>query len=362
MRRLLSAAVVLALALLVIAAPVAHAQTASAAQTKALGWMEDQQQPDGSFPGFGPGDTADAVMAIIASGQSLDAYAPSPVEYLKGQAAAYAATGVGGAAKLALAAIAAGEDPGAFGDLNLLAEIGKAYDQQSGQYGADVYGHALALLAIRAAGATPPEAAVARLIDLQLEDGGWSFDGTAETGSDTNTTSVALQALAALREGDAARDAAIAYLKGQQNDDGGFPYSQSSEFGNATDANSTSAALQALAAAGEDPEAAAWAPGGNTPLEALAALQNSSGAFRYQETMADDNALATYAAVLGLSGSALPVRTANVAGAQAAVAPAAALPATGATDAPLALPAMLAAGLALGAAGLLLRRRALRLP
>jgi LPXTG-motif cell wall-anchored protein len=76
--------------------------------------------------------------------------------------------------------------------------------------------------------------------------------------------------------------------------------------------------------------------------------------------MADDNALATYAAVLGLSGAALPVRTANVAGAQAAVAPAAALPATGAAEAPLALPAMVAAALALGGAGLLLRRRALR--
>jgi hypothetical protein len=358
MRRLLSAAVALAIALLAAHPPAALAQqTAPAALTSALRWMEGQQQPDGSFPGFGPGDTADAVMAVVAAGAPLDASATSPVEYLKGEAAAYAASGVGGAAKLVLAAVAAGEDPGAFGDVNLLAELGKAYDQQTGQYGADVYGHALALLAIRAAGATPPAAAVARLIDLQLEDGGWSFDGTAATGSDTNTTSVALQALAALRQGDAARAAALAYLKGQQNDDGGFPYSQSSQFGNATDANSTAAALQALAAAGEDPEAAAWAPGGNTPLDALVALQNSSGAFRYQAAQGDDNALATYAAVLGLAGAALPVRTANVAGAQAAVAPAAALPATGAAESAMAMPALLAAGLALGGAGLLLRRR-----
>jgi hypothetical protein len=361
MRRLLSAAVALAIALLAALPPVALAQTAPAAQTNALRWMQSQQQPDGSFPGFGPGDTADAVMAVVASGEPLDAYATSPVEYLKGEAAAYAASGVGGAAKLALAAVAAGEDPGAFGDVNLLAELGKAYDPQTGQYGPDVYGHALALLAIRAAGATPPEPAVARLLDLQLDDGGWSFDGTAETGSDTNTTSVALQALAALREGDAARATALAYLKGQQNDDGGFPYSQSSQFGNATDANSTAAALQALAAAGEDPAAAEWAPGGNTPLDALVALQNSSGAFRYQAAQGDDNPLATYAAVLGLAGAALPVRTANVAGAQAAVAPAAALPATGAAGSPMALPALFAAGLALGGGGLLLRRRAQRL-
>ncbi len=358
MRRLLCAVIALALALLAARPLVAHAQSAPAALTSALSWMQSQQQPDGSFPGFGPGDTADAVMAIVASGTRFDAYDVSPIDYLKGEAAAYAASGVGGAAKLTLAAIAAGEDPTTFGGVNLLAELGKAYDPQTGQYGSDVYGHALALLAIRAAGATPPDAAVARLIDLQLEDGGWSFDGTAETGSDTNTTSMALQALAGLPDAADASAAAIAYLKGQQNDDGGFPYSQSSQFGNDSDANSTASALLALAAVGEDPEAEEWAPDGNTPIDALISLQNSSGAFRYQAAQADDNPLATYAAALGLSGAALPIRTASVPGAQAAVAPATNLPATGAADQPIALPALLLAGLALAGAGLLLRRLA----
>jgi hypothetical protein len=356
MRRLLLAT--LALALLAFQAPAAYAQSAAAAQTKALSWIQSQQQPDGSFPGFGPGDTADAVMAIVASGEDLDGFAdgsPSPVEYLKDQAAAYIANGTGATAKLVLAAVAAGEDPTAFGDVNLLAEIGKTYDAVTGQYGADVYGHALALLAIKASGATAPAEAVSRLEELQLEDGGWSFDGTSETGSDTNTTSVALQALAGQGSPSAASASGIAYLKSQQNDDGGFPYSQSSSFGADTDANSTAAVLQALAALGEDPESADWSPSGASPIEALVSLQNDGGAFRYQEAQADDNALATYGALLGLAGEALPVRTASVAGAQAAVAPAATLPATGAGDAP-ALPALLVTALALVMAGLATRR------
>jgi hypothetical protein len=376
MRRLL---LTLALLALVAAqAPAAHAQ--SAAVQNAVAWLRQQQQPDGSFPGFGAGDTADAVAALVAAGERPADFVKdgkTPLDYLKAQAAAYAATGPGAAAKLTLAAVAAGENPAAFGGVNLLEQLGKSYDPQTGQYGPDVYGHGLAMLAARAVGATPADPAVQRLLSLQLEDGGWSFDGTAATGSDTNTTSVAVQALAALPAADAARARAAAYLKGQQNDDGGFPYSQTSQFGNASDANSTAAAIQAIVALGQDPAGADWTKGASTPLTALAAFQNESGGFRYQAAQPDDNALATYQAIPALLGKALPVATAAVSGADALLAPAgapapaatpapapqapattpAALPATGAgAEAPLA--ALALAALALLGLGLAARRRA----
>jgi hypothetical protein len=368
MRRLLL--FVTTLALLIAFAPAAHAQETQGVQS-AVAWLRAQQQPDGSFPGFGAGDTADAVVALVAAGEDPADYAAggtTPLDYLAAQAPSYAATGPGAAAKLTLAAVAAGADPTSFGGANLLELIGASYDAQTGQYGPDVYGHALALLAIRSVGVAPPDAAVQRTLALQLDDGGWSFDGSADTGSDTNTTSLVVMALA---PGDAAAPAvaeALAYLKAQQNDDGGFPYSQSSQFGNASDANSTAAVLLALASLGAQPDGADWTRGGNTPLTALTSLQNASGAFRYQATPPDDNALATYQALLALTGATLPSVVSAVPGAEALVVPAAApapapaptpggLPATGAPDTvPLSLLALL--GLAAAAAGLIVRRRA----
>ena len=374
MPRVMFAPLALALlALALLAAPAATAappaQTAPAdAAARALDWVRAQQQPDGSFPGFGPGDTADAVVAFVAAGADpaeLRSGGTSALDYLAAQAPSYAASGPGGAAKLIMAAVAAGADPASFGGANLLEQLGASYDPATGQYGPDVYGHALAMLAARAVGASPSPAAVARLIDLQLEDGGWSFDGTAETGSDTNTTSLAVQALVGQRQADGARARAMAYLEGQQNDDGGFPYSQTSQFGNDSDANSTAAVIQAIVAAGQDPAEGEWAAGGQSPMDALAALQNDSGALRFQAAQADDNALATYQAIPALLGKALPVATARVSGAADLVAPAAsAAPAPGAglpaTGAPATLPAaaLALAGLALLALGRAARRAA----
>jgi hypothetical protein len=357
MRRLL--APVLAAALLAWIVPSnALAQSGGAAARSALAWARGQQQADGSFPGFGPGDTADMVLALVAAGQDPNVVrkgGKSPVDYLATQASAYAATGVGAAAKLVIAAVAAGADPSSFGGENLLAIIGKGYNPATGQYGGDVFTHALSLLAIRSVGAAPPVAAMNRLAGFQLNDGGWSFDGTSATGSDTNTTSVALQALAGQPQADGARAKAIGYLRSQQNRDGGFPYAQTSSFGHDSDANSTAYVIQALLAIGEDPTA--FTNGGKDPLTALTGLQNPSGALRYQAAQPDDNALATYQAITALVGQPLPVKTTAVSGAQALIAPAAGLPSTGSPVEPP-LVGLTLAGLSLAVAGLWMRRTA----
>ncbi len=346
---------ILSLAILAFAPASVVAQSERDAQRAALTWLRDQQQADGSFPGFGPGDTADALIAFVAAGEPVPVAVQdgvAPLDYLEGQTAAYAATSVGAAAKLALAAIAVNADPTSFGGVNLLALIGQSYDPATGQYGADVYGHALALLAINAVAVDPPAAALDRLRELQLDDGGWSFDGSEATGSDTNTTSLVVQALAGQDGAAELRTRALAYLKSQQNDDGGFPYSQTSSFGNASDANSTAAVVQALSAAGQRPDDTDWRQAGANPLTLLTSLQNASGAFRYQANLADDNPLATYQAVPALFAQALPVRTQAIVSAQALIAPGTAVtPALPATSAAAAFPPIV---LALGALGLLL--------
>lgn len=335
----------------------------SAAAEAALNWMRSQQQPDGSFPGFGPGETADAVLAFAAAGVDPNGIinnGNSPVSYLGNQAGSYATRSVGAASKLTLAVVAAGKSPVGFGGVNLPALIGQSYNASTGQYGADVFSHSLALLAIRSMGATPPEAAVNRLVSLQLADGGWSFDGTAASGSDTNTTALAMQALSSVGNQGRSISLALGYLSRTQNSDGGFAY----QAGGDSDANSTALVRQAIAAANVL-DNAEWNKAGGTPLSALLALQNSSGAFRYQQAVADDNGLATYQAVPGLLAKPLPVVTTNVPEAQAAIAPAPAptapttpapvrLPTTGGADSP-ALPLALLA-LALLAGGFVLRR------
>ncbi|MEF3273981.1 MAG: terpene cyclase/mutase family protein [Chloroflexus sp.] len=329
--------------------PVA-AQTS--AVESALKWVITQQQADGSFAGFGPGDTADAIVAFVAAGQQPP---DSAINYLAGQAATYGTSSAGATAKLILAAVAANRDPLNFGGVNLARQLGSTYNPTTGQYGADVYGHALALLAIKSLGAQPPAAAIERLITLQLRDGGWSFDGAAATGSDTNTTALAVMALTGSARAADALAAARTYLRGQQNPDGGFPYSQTSAFGNASDANSTAAVTQAIIALGEDPNSAAWKQGDATPLSALAAFQNSSGAFRYQIAIPDDNALATYQAIPALAGRALPVATTSIAAAQALIAPASNLPRTAGEQWPM-LPLVALSGLLLLGMGIALRQ------
>jgi LPXTG-motif cell wall-anchored protein len=293
------------LALVATFAP-AHAQQNTAQVDKAVAYIRSQQQPDGSFAGFGPGSTADAIFALSAANVNIAEIkqgGASPVDYLRSQAATVASdTGV--SAKFLIAALLAGQSP-TFQGTDLVVNVEQGYNAQTGQYGKDVTTHAYSLIGLVAAGSTPKPEAIEALKKLQLPDGGWSFDGTAATGSDTNTTSIAVQALKAAGDTSDAIGKAIAYYKAQQNGDGGFPYSQSSQFGNASDANSTALSIQALIAAGENPDN--WAREGKTPAQRLAAFQNASGAFRFQDSQPDDNALATYQAVPALLGKTLPL-------------------------------------------------------
>lgn len=319
----------------------------------ALAWVAAQQQSDGSFPGFGAGSTADAVLAICAVGGDPNGFlreGRSPLSYLAAHAGELSAT-AGGAAKTILAIVCAGHDPRAFGGVDLLAALEKAYAPSTGHYGFDLTGHAFAMLALAATEQPIPPAAVAWLRAAQTPEGGWAWDGLPAAGTaDTNSTALAIQALVAagVAPNDPAVQKALGYLHTQQNADGGFPYAKPSPWGSNTDANSTAYVVQALVAAGEDPEGPSWTIEGHTPLTALWKLQLPSGALEWQSGYGE-NALATYQAVPALMLRAFPL-------ARAPLGPAPALlPETGAS---LLGPAGLLAGMAALGVGLSLRRRA----
>jgi len=353
--------VVLSIVLVVSAAalPVLAAANTGAA----LEYLKSQQNADGGFGGgFSPdstvGSTADAVLAILSAGEDLAAFdqgGNTPLTYLATNAASV--TTGGDLAKLILAATAAGENPRSLGGVDSVAKL-EAMIGADGKIGGatDTFvGHTLAVLGLASAGRPIPAAAVDTIKAAQQDSGSWAWDGSTETAGDTNTTAFAVQALIAAGEAadSEALTAALAYYKEIQNDDGGWPYQNPSEYGIATDANSTAVVIQALIAAGQDPAGAEWTSGeGNTPLVALEALQNESGAFRWQDAVADDNLLATVQALPAVAGKAFPLTIMDVGEAAAPVT----VPQTGGAVANLAWPLLLS-GLALSGGGYALRRR-----
>lgn len=333
----------------VLAAP--QAATYTDAANKALAWVKTQQQPDGSFAGFGAGSTIDAVLAIIAAGGDPAAYTQggnSPISFLESKASAIAATS-GGAGKLLIGVHALGKDGHSFGGVDLVARINASYGiSATGQYGPDAIGHAFSILGLNAAGEPVPTAAIDRLVSLQTPEGGWAFSGDTSAGAaDTNTTAVAIQALVAVGADKTTGNTiklAVTYLDAQHNADSGWPYQKGSEFGSDSDVNSTSYVVQSMLALRNTTIA-------ESGQEFIASLQNASGAFAYMKSDLTDNAGATYQAISALFGTTFINLTVEAGGSTQP-----GMPVTGSGSEWAYLSALLAFALVISGAGLALRR------
>jgi hypothetical protein len=299
--------------LLVLLVPVAsRAQEATPSAgspvTNAVAWLQTQQGSDGGFLGFSgtsdAGTTADAILALAAArndGVAVDL--TKAVDYLEKNALVYAQTGPGQSAKLVLAVVAAGGDPTNVENVNPLSIVQVSAKSETGLIGFGPFDHALGVLALVATGNDVPSTAIDVFRTTQLDDGSWSFDGTtANGGGDTNTTAIAIQALAAAgQSNDPMVAKALDYLKSTQTATGGFPY-QPGQTKNG-DANSTAIVFQAILAIGQDPASADW----KNAAAALAAFQNRSGAFRYTDDEPDDNLFATLQALPAIAGQPYPI-------------------------------------------------------
>jgi squalene cyclase len=268
---------------------------------KAVKYLQTVQNEDG---GFSNGitlesdltATADVVVAAASAEEDLQTvFSADPVAYLEARVEAGDVTAAGQIAKVITAAVAAGLDPTDFGKTDLTKAL-LAQQADDGLIGTGAFDHCLSMIALENAGVELIDGTVAAAVAAQNEDGGWGF--MASEASDTNTTGLCMQALAWTDKTDSI-DAGLVYLKATQNEDGGWPYQTPSEYGTDSDTNSTSLVVQALIANGED--LTEW----NSPQTWLLSMQNESGSFSYQAAMPGDNVLATLAAVPAIEGVAL---------------------------------------------------------
>jgi hypothetical protein len=270
----------------------------------ATAWLLSQQLDTGAFPGFSgeadPGTTVDAIIALVsaeAAGVETADAVEGALAYLGGDgvASGYAGTGVGQAAKLALALVAAGADSSAIDGIDPLALVSGGQDPETGFFGVGVYDHAYAMLALAATGTGIPDSAFDTLADSQASNGGWAFDGATDPAmADSNTTSMVVQALVAAGHADEPMvDEALAFLASTVTGEGAA-YVPGAD----PDANSTALVLQAMLAAGEPVEALA---------ASLLAFQTGDGAFFYQEADPTANLFSTVQAMPAAAGVTFPV-------------------------------------------------------
>ena len=308
-RRRLGACVLVA-ALLAALPQAAGAVTPSRQRAlEGAAFVVSQQRANGAICAFScVGSTADAVLALVSART-----APGPVKeavaYLRRQIERGNVEGLGLQAKVAMAAVAGGANPRAFGGVNLVRTIVDA-EGGDGHYGdVAVFDQALAMLALRGAGAAPSPEARGWLAAAQCDDGGWQYDDPSEPAddahcfdaaapapgdfftSDSNTTSLAIQAL---RSG-AAVDEAFAFLPTLRDGSAGWGYSQCCR---ETDVNSTALVIQAYVAGGVPVPSGGFAT--------IRGSQLDCGAWPFQPGGSADIG-ATIGAILGILRQPLPV-------------------------------------------------------
>ncbi len=304
-------------ALLLTATPGVRTRTAEAALSgpeisdrlratdKALRWLDAQQNVDGGFGdgGSDPLTTCEVILAFGSAYEEPDTVQESgnsPLDYLATQVVSYT-NSAEGTARLVLAVVAGNEDPNDFRGSNLISFLTGYYESSTGQYthaaSDGIAAQALALLALEISFEAVPPDAVIWLKNQQNPDGGWGPDqGQA---SDTESTALALQALAAVGESPVSNplQEGIAYLEECQTQDAGFATSASL---NTSDPTSTARAIQALLAAGENLLSPVWSQCLRTPFDALMDYQLGDGSF-------ESATLVTAASTPGLMGRPLPL-------------------------------------------------------
>lgn len=281
--------------------------TAREAARRGAGYVTARQEPNGAFFSADqpPDMTALGILALVSGairGEPVD----RALAYVAEKGPERAAGRAGHAGRIAMGIFAAGADPRNLHGHDYVAAIEDRYDPATGAYDENLFANALALLGLAAGGTRAPEEAIRFVRANQCASGGFGWILGCGSGPDVDTTAQVLQALVAhgFHSSDFTVSRTTSWLAGAVNDEGGFGVGPGDE----TNANSTGLSLSAIAGLGQDPTAPPWGqPGGPNPVDALAALQDDSGGFRWKASETRPNDFATLEAVPGIAGRAYPI-------------------------------------------------------
>lgn len=290
--RRLYAAMLIACVIAALSLPSASAaDPVQVAVQKAVQWLHTQQLPDGSFGGPNKvpsaAITSDVVYALALAGEKVSGEewskgGVSALNALAKMAPGYVGADAGQAGKVARAAAAACANPRAFGGVDAIGVIEKAYDPATGKYHPSfLFRQTLAMEGLQVAGRPVPEKAYEALRTAQQADGSWfwAFGGTTD---DVDTTGRVLRVLSIQSQGqnNTVFDRAANYLAQAQGANAAWAV-DAPPSSSAVNTNSTALAVGGLRAIGRDLEASPYVKGGRSALQALLSFQEPSGAFVY---------------------------------------------------------------------------------
>jgi prenyltransferase beta subunit len=275
-----------------------------------VAFLAHAQNADGGFGGA-PGQTSSELytawvaIGLAASGRdplSLRSGGHTVLDALRGEAGSLSGTGDLERTILALRACGAPVRSLAGGDP--VARLLRAR-ARNGSFGGLANLTAFAVFALRAAGyraASPPVRSAARWLARQQEaDGGFGFAAKG-AGSDIDDTAAVLQALldGGLHGVVIART--VGYLRRAQSLDGGYPQ----QLGGLSNAQSTAWAIQALSAAGTNPDGVKRR-GSRSPVAYLESLIAPDGSVRYSRTGSQTPVWVTAQALTALARRSFPI-------------------------------------------------------
>lgn len=279
------------------------ARLSGAAARSPLAFLLSAQNRDGGFGEARGKPSTSLYSGWVALALVADRRNPAQVKRAGHSLLAYIEANIahdpGSLERTILVAGAADVSASDFGGHNLLAAL-KHDIGSNGSVSGRVDDTTFGVLALRAAGVSPPARMLRWLLRQQDTDGGFSYAKAGDL-ADVDDTGAALEAIAKTHA--SARRRAVAYIRAAQNRDGGFP----AEPGDSSNAQSTAWAVQGLIAAGVNP-ADVHTHGSPSPLGYLRSLITRSGAIDYARGVSLTPVWVTAEAVLALDRDPFPLR------------------------------------------------------
>jgi prenyltransferase beta subunit len=296
------------------------------ALSKTMGYLQKAQNADGGFGGRMGGASDPLFSAWVAMALAAGGINPQDQKGASGvDVFSYIVKFAGKLdvttdfERVMLATIAAGANPRDFGGRDLIATIlsrqsdeGWFPHEANGKNGG-VNDTAFAVLPLSTVDDPVVRAAIRKAVDwlltVQEQDGaskgGWGF--APHRSIDSDMTGAVIQALrVAGRGGGVAEKDAWAFIRKTQQPDGGFGVNP-----NDTESNvaSTSWVVQAMWAAGIDPNSSTWRRDGGSPLDYLVRQQQQDGSIKYKASGSMNDLWMTAYAAPAFAGYPLPIPT-----------------------------------------------------